>query len=130
MNELEEYIEEIHQEPYSILGNNCIDKHLKIVKKARELGHQADMIGCISVIPIAPAGGFPLVGPHFYAEVDGQMVDVTMQPDLERVICPNDAITRLLPINISQAQPCSPWEGPPLPSGIGLKWPWKQAITI
>ena len=129
MNELEEYIEDIHQEPYNILGNNCIHKHLRIVDKARELGHKADMIGCISVIPIRPAGGFPLVGPHFYAEVDGEAVDVSMQPDLERAMWPNDAIIRLLPINVSQSQPCSPREGPPLPTRLGLKWPWRQAKT-
>ena len=38
MNELENYIENIHKEPFNILGNNCIDKHLWIVKKARDLG--------------------------------------------------------------------------------------------
>jgi len=128
MDELNGYIDEIHQEPYNIFGNNCIHKSLKIIAKAKELGHKADMIGCISVIPIRPAGGFPLIGPHVYAEVDGETVDVSMQPDLERGIWPNDAIIRLLPINLSQAKPKSPQEGPPLPNRLGLKWPWLQAL--
>jgi len=57
MEELGNFIEEVHNEPYNLASNNCVHKHIRIINKARELGHDASMIGCISVIPIRPAGG-------------------------------------------------------------------------
>lgn len=126
MDELEEYIEAIHNEPFNILSNNCIHKHLRIVNRARELGHKADLIGCISVIPIRPAAGFPLVGPHFYAEVDGETVDVSMEPGLEKAVWPNKDIIRIAPVNVSKLKPHDPGDGPPLPSGYFPPWPWKS----
>ena len=125
MSELEEYTEKIHNEPFNILSNNCIHKHTRVVNKDRELGHKADLIGCISVIPIRPAAGFPLIGPHFYAEIDGEAVDVSMQPDLERSLWPNKDIFHFLPINVSKSLPKSPREGPPLPNRLDIKWPWR-----
>lgn len=126
MGELEEFIEEVHNEPFNILSNNCIHKHTRIVNKARELGHDASLMGCISVIPIRPAAGIPLISPHFYAVIDDKTVDVSLQPDLERGIWPNEDIARLLPINISKLGPTAPQEGPPLPRGLKIKWPWKN----
>ena len=126
MNDLEKYIEEVHNEPFNIISNNCIHKHGRIVNKARELGHKASLIGCISVIPIKPAGGIPLISPHFYAEVDDKTVDVSLQPDLERGIWRNEDILRLFSINLSKLSPAAPQAGPPLPRGLRIKWPWKE----
>ncbi len=126
MNELEKYIEEVHNEPFNILSNNCIHKHARIVNKARELGHDASLMGCISVIPIRPAAGIPLISPHFYAVVDDKTVDVSLQPDLERALWQNEDILRLFSINLSKLRPATPQEGPPLPRGLKIKWPWKN----
>lgn len=123
MDELEKFIEEVHNEPFNILSNNCIHKHTRIVRKAKELGHDASLMGCISVIPIKPVAGMPLIGPHFYAKVDDKTVDVSMQPALEQAIWRNEDIFRLFPVNVSKLRPMYPEEGPPLPSALP-KWPW------
>lgn len=125
MNELGKFIEQVHTEPFNILSNNCIHKHTRIVRKAKELGHDASLMGCISVIPIRPAAGIPLIGPHFYAKVDGKTVDVSMEPDLEKVMWKNEDIFRLFPINVSKLRPMYPEEGPPLPSFLP-GWPWAE----
>lgn len=125
MNELKEFIEEVHEEPFNILSNNCIHKHIRIINKARDLGHDASLIGCISIIPIRPIAGFLLIGPHFYAEIDGKTVDVSMQPALEQAIGKNEDIVRLAPVNISNLKPMKPDEGPPFPQSLKVRWPWK-----
>jgi len=126
MDELEQFIEAVHNEPYNILGNNCVHKHYRIVNKARELGHDASLVGCISIIPIKPAAGLPLVGPHLYAEVDGKAIDVSMQPAMEEAIWRNEDIIRLAPVNVSKLKPHDPEDGPPLPSGYFPSWPWRR----
>lgn len=127
MDELEQFIEEVHNEPYNLLVNNCIHKHIRIVRKARNLGHDASLMGCIPILPIKPVAGIPLVGrPHFYAEVDGKTVDVSMEPALEAVMWRNEDIFRLIPVNLSKLKPHNPQEGPPLPSGYSPAWPWKK----
>lgn len=125
MNELQKFIDEVHNEPYNLASNNCIHKHVRIINKARELGHDASLMGCISVIPLRPAAGIPLIGPHFYAKVDGKTVDVSMEPELEKVMWRNEDIFRLFPVNVSKLRPMYPEEGPPLPAALP-KWPWAR----
>lgn len=125
MDELGKYIDEVHNEPFNILSNNCIHKHTRIVRKARELGHEASMMGCISIIPLRPVAGFPLIGPHFYAEVDGKEVDVSMEPALEQAMWKNEDIFRILPVNVSKLRPYNIQDGPPLPQYFP-PWPWKK----
>lgn len=126
MDELEKFIEEVHNEPFNLASNNCVHKHMRIVNKARTLGHNASIMGSISVIPIRPAGGIPLIGPHFYAEIDGKTVDVSMEPELEKIMWPNEDIVRLFPVNVSKLRPMFPHEGLPLPCGLGIYWPWAK----
>jgi len=123
--ELEKFIQDVHNEPFNFLSNNCVHKHARIVRKARELGHDASLMGCISVIPIRPLAGVPFIGPHIYAKVDDKVVDVSMEPELEKTIWPNKNILRLAPINVSKLRPMNPEEGPPLPSFLP-KWPRKK----
>lgn len=127
MAELEEFIEQVHNEPYDVLANNCIIKHARIVEKAKELGYDASFMTCLSITPVRMAGGLPIIGPHFYAEVDGELVDVTFEPCLEQVWCRNDDIVKLFPVNITKLRPYDPWRGPPLPSGYFPPWPWAKA---
>lgn len=125
MNNLEQFIEDVHNEPFNILSNNCVHKHIRIVNKARELGHEASLMGSISVIPVKPMAGVPLISPHFYAKVDGKTIDVSMEPAMEEVIWRNEDIIRIAPVNMSKLKPHDPGDGPPLPSGYFPPWPWK-----
>lgn len=118
MGELERFIDEVHNEPYNFLTNNCVHKHTRIVRKARELGHDASLIGCIGMKP----AGLRLMGPHVYAEVDNQLIDVTMEPELEETLFKNEDRVRLFAINISKLRPMHPAEGPPLPRALP-GWP-------
>ncbi len=124
MDELERFIDEVHKEHYSFFTNNCIHKHTRIVRKATELGHDANLIGCLGTKPM----GLRLMGPHVYAEIDNKLVDVTMEPELERTMYKNEERTRLLTINLSKMSkliPMRPAEGPPLPRALP-RWPWKR----
>ena len=116
MDELQKFIEEVHNEPFNILSNNCLHKHARIVRKARELGHDASLMGCISIIPLRLVAGVPLIGPHIYAKVDDKVVDVSMEPELEQTMWKNEDVFRLFPVNVSKLKPMYPEEGPPLPS--------------
>ena len=82
-------------------------------------------MGCVAVIPIRPAGGVPLIGPHFFAKIDGKTVDVSMEPELEKILWRNEDIVRLFPINVSKLRPMNPEEGPPLPAALP-GWPWAK----
>jgi len=125
VSELERFIDEVHSEPYNLFNNNCIHKHARIVRKARELGHNASLIACISVRTVKPMPGVPLIGPHFYAEVEDKLVDVAMEPELERILHRNEDRARLLPINISKLRRMFFEEGP-LPRSWGIRWPWRK----
>ncbi len=125
MPELEEFIDEVHNEPYNLFTNNCIHKHAKIVRRARELGHDASVMGCIGVLPRAPLTGLPIVGPHFYAKVDGKTVDVNFEPCLEQVSSRSEDIVKLISINLSKLRPHDPEDGPPVPAFLP-KWPWRK----
>lgn len=125
MDELDKFIEDVHNEPFNILSNNCVHKHVRIVNKARELGHDASLMGCIAIIPIKPAAGLPLVGLHSYAQVDGKTVDVSMQPALEEAIWRNEDIIKIAPVNLSKLRPHNIRDGPPLPRYFPT-WPWRK----
>ena len=98
--EMGQFIEKVYQEPYSLLGNNCFRKSLKITRKARELGKDADLILCWSIVRHRILGGFPTVQPHMYAEVKGQKVDVAFDPLSEKRHCKNDEVTTVLPVKL------------------------------
>lgn len=121
MGELESFIDEVHNERYNFLTNNCVHKHTRIVKKARELGHDASLIGCIGMKPV----GLRLMGPHVCAEIDNQLVDVSMEPELEAALFKNEDRIRLFTINISKLRPMHPAEGPPLPRALP-GWPGRS----
>lgn len=98
---LEEYIQGVYREPYSQLGNNCLHKSLKILRKARELGEPADLVACLSVVRLNSFHRFPLIDPHFYVRIEGRRVDVSLDPKKEQVFCPNSEKIIILPINLS-----------------------------
>lgn len=123
MDELDKFIEEVHNEHFNLASNNCIHKHVRIVNKARELGHDASIMGCLGVVPIKPMGGIPFIWPHVYAKIDDKIVDVSLEPELEKEVWPSKDILRIFPSNLSKLRPMYPGEGPPLPAALP-RWPW------
>ncbi|MDP2730033.1 MAG: hypothetical protein Q8O55_06095 [Dehalococcoidales bacterium] len=102
MDELLLFIDEVYREPYSLLRNNCIKKSFKIKARAEALGKQADLIGCISIVPIKKWHNLPTINPHVYLEVEGKKVDVSLDPEHEKVYCKNSEKRLILPVNISR----------------------------
>ena len=102
MDELSSFIDKIYREPYSLFGNNCISKSLKIKARSEELGKRADLIGCISIVPIKKWHNLPTVNPHLYLEIEGIKVDVSLDPGHEERYCKNSEKGLILPVNISR----------------------------
>lgn len=100
--ELVSFIDGVYREPYSLLKNNCINKSLKIRRKARERGRQVDIILCFSVVPLDWLGGRAIPCPHMYTLVDGVKVDVSLDPGHEARYCRNQDKKLILPINVSK----------------------------
>ena len=102
MDELSSFIDGVYRETYSLLGNNCIRKSLKIKARAEELGKRVDLIACISIVPIKKWHNFPTVNFHLYAEVEGKKVDVSLDPEHEARYCKNSQKKLIMPVNISR----------------------------
>ena len=102
MPELSSFIDEVYREPYSLLRNNCIKKSLKIKAKAEELGKRADLICCISIVPIKKWHNFPTINPHVYTEIEGKKIDVSLDPRHEEIYCKNSEKKLIMPLNISK----------------------------
>jgi len=98
--EMRGFIEEVYQEPYSLLKNNCIHKSIRIAKKARELGKDARLVACWSIVPMRILHGFPAIQPHMYVEIEDQRVDVSLDPDHEKKYCKNSEKTIIFPIRL------------------------------
>lgn len=95
-----QFIEGVYQEPYFLLTNNCIHKSIKIARKARELEKDARIIVCWSIVPMKIYRGFPSIQPHMYAEVQGQRVDVSLDPGHEERYCKNSEKIIIFPIKL------------------------------
>lgn len=97
---LQDFIEKVYQEPWSPFRNNCFRKSLKIVRKAQELGKEANLVLCWTIARQRRFGGFPTIQPHMYTEVEGQKVDVTFDPISEEIHCQNSEQIILLPFRL------------------------------
>jgi len=96
------FIDSVYRESYSLIGNNCINKSLRIKAKAEELGKRADLICCISIVPIKKWYNFPTINPHVYTEIEGKKVDVSLDPGHEEKYCKNSEKKLIMPVNISK----------------------------
>jgi len=101
-DELSPFIDAVYRERYSLISNNCIHKSLRIKAKAEELGRGADLICCLTILPIKKFHNFPIVFPHVYTKIDGRKVDVALDPKTEEVFCKNDDQKQVMPVNISK----------------------------
>ena len=102
MNTLSSFIDEVYREPYSLFSNNCIRKSLRIKARAEALGKKADLICCISIVPMKKWHNFPVISPHVYTEIEGKKVDVSLDPGHEKIYCKNSEKKIILPVNISR----------------------------
>jgi hypothetical protein len=100
--ELEKYIDSVYREPYNLLTNNCIHKSIRISKKARERGKQADLVWCASIVKMKFLWNVPTINPHMYALVDGEKVDVSLDPGHEARYCLNSEKRLICHINLSR----------------------------
>ena len=99
-DELSAFIDAVYRERYSYFWNNCINKSLRIKTKAEELGKNADLIFCFSIVPIQKWRGFPVISPHVYTVIDGEMVDVSLDPEHEEMYCKNSEKKLIMPVKI------------------------------
>ena len=98
--EMAEFIEETYHQPYSLLSNNCIHKSLRIARKARELGKDAQLVACCSIVRWDYRGGILTAWPHMYVLVEGKRVDVSLDPKSEKKYCPNSEKIILFPVKL------------------------------
>lgn len=101
-DELSFFIDAVYREPYSLIGNNCIRKSLRIKARAEELGNRADLIGCVLIAPIKKWHNFPIIIPHVYTEIEGKKVDVSLDPGHEEIYCRNSELKLIMPMNLSK----------------------------
>ncbi len=102
MNELLSFIDEVYREPYSLFSNNCIKKSLKIKARAEALGKRADLICCISIVPIKKWHNFPTINLYVYTEIEGKKIDVSLDPRHEERYYKNSEKKLIMPVNISR----------------------------
>ena len=98
--EMKRFIEVVYREPYSLISNNCIHKSVRIARKARQLGKGARLIACLSIVPMKILKGFPAIQPHMYVEVEGERVDVSLDPHHEEKYCKNREKIIVLPVKL------------------------------
>jgi len=98
--EMAEFIEETYHQPYSVCSNNCIHKSLRIARKARELGMDAQLVACCSIERWDVLRGALAPGPHMYVLVEGKRVDVASDPETERKHRPNNERMILFPVKL------------------------------
>ena len=94
LEELREFIEQIHNEDYNLFSNNCLTKSNKIYDKAKKLGIEVRLVGCVSLSPGSPVGPGgkhmpPYLSPHAYLMVEDERVDVFFSPEQEKKYWPN-----------------------------------------
>lgn len=74
-DELQQYIREIHGEPYKALTDNCFHKNLKVARKAKELGLSVDVMFCWAKCPKWMRWIYPY-NPHIYLIIGGVTIDL------------------------------------------------------
>ena len=81
---LSEYINKIHDRPMNVVWNSCFHKAIRIFKRAKELGLQAELIIGIGISPPILLWRFRYLSPHAYVITEGEKVDVALSPKQER----------------------------------------------
>jgi hypothetical protein len=119
------FVDSVYHERYSLISNNCIHKSVRIQRKARESGTAADLIACVSLVKMQWLGGLTVPSFHVYALIDGEKVDVSLDPWHEAKYCRNAEKRLLFPINLSafrrrfsRQRPVSALQGPGNNNGL------------
>ena len=101
--EMMRFIDQAYRTPYSLLTNNCFHKSIKIVRKADELGLEANLvIAPVSITPRHTSPYLPRILPHCYSIIERHKVDVALDPATEKIWCKNNEIISLLPMNLKR----------------------------
>jgi len=98
---MKQFIGKVYHEPFSLLTNNCFHKSIRIVRKAHELGLSANLV--VTPISITPRRTFPYISrvlPHCFVRLEGQKVDVVLDPATEQSWCQNNQIISIAPIDL------------------------------
>lgn len=98
---MKQFIDKVYHEPFSLLTNNCFHKSIKVVRKAHELGLSANLV--VAPISITPRRTFPFIPrilPHCFVRLEGQKVDVALDPATEEAWCKNSQIISIAPIDL------------------------------
>ena len=66
------------------------------------MGKRTDLICCITVLPVRKWHNFPVIIPHVYTEVEGERIDVALDPGREEKFCKNSEQKIVIPVNISK----------------------------
>ena len=98
---LKTFIDKTYREPYNLFSNNCFHKSRRIINEARRLGLRADLIFCGSIVTVNK-WHIKILGVHFYALVEGEKVDVALDPEREEEFCKNEELILFFPINLSR----------------------------
>jgi len=103
-DELVSYIESVYRERYHLLLNNCFSKSLRIRARVKKAGEEVDIILSVVVGPAPGRKGLPYVLPHVYTMINGEKVDVALDPELEKRLGRNSEQRIYLPLNISRVK--------------------------
>ena len=59
--------------------------------------------------------------------VECPLCNVTVEVPEYNAVGRTDALLgHIITVHGSEARPATPMEGPPLPRGLGIKWPWRR----
>ena len=97
--ELQAYIEQIHNEPFHLLLNNCMRKSIKIFRKCKKLGYPARLIIGPCITPRIYCLPHWIIL-HAYVEICGERIDVACHPARERQYYGNYEVKIYLPVII------------------------------
>lgn len=73
--ELCDYISKVEKEPWRFPFDTCIQKTLKVARKAQELGLRSEIIFCFALTPKWLRWIYPY-NPHLYPVIEGIKVDL------------------------------------------------------
>lgn len=79
--QLEALIEEIRNEPYSLLFNNCFAKSFEFKRRCKELGIVARVVVCLGLVKAKWFGHWvTILVPHSYGEVERERIELGQPP--------------------------------------------------
>lgn len=104
---VEQYIEQVHREPWHLLRNNCFHKSIRIFRAARRSGIPTNLVLALEKAPKKLGGVIPIILPHAHVIVNGVAVHVGFSPEQEETHWKNSEMKIYLPITLGKSRPRS-----------------------